>query len=132
MPYSTNTKSGYEVKLILKRHVFMNNIDINVYTIEELMALNKKVVNRIKFLQKQSQLETAAKFSIGNIVSFIDEDGNKQEAMVTHINPKKIRAITLKKQVTWTISPNLLTLERKGEKADLLKLFDTGIKTKKI
>ena len=109
----------------------MNNIDINVYTIEELMTLNKQVVNRIKFLQKQSQLETAAKFSIGNIVSFIDEDGNKQEAMVTHINPKKIRAITLKKQVTWTISPNLLTLERKGEKADLLKLFDVGIKTQK-
>ncbi len=51
--------------------------------------------------------------------------------MVTHINPKKIRAITLKKQVTWTISPNLLTLERKGEKADLLKFFDAGIKTKK-
>lgn len=109
----------------------MNNIDINVYTIEELMALNKQVVNRIKFLQKQSQLETAAKFSIGDIVSFVDEDDNKQEAMVTHINPKKIRAITLKKQVTWTISPNLLTLERKGKKADLLKLFDTGIKTKK-
>ena len=109
----------------------MKNFDIDLYTIEELMTLNKHVVNRIKFLQKQSQLETSAKFSIGDIVSFIDEDGNKQEAMVTYINPKKIRAVTLKKQVTWTIPPNLLTLERKGEKADLLKLFDVGIKTQK-
>lgn len=67
----------------------MNNIDIDLYTIEELMTLNKQVVNRINFLQKQSQLETAAKFSIGDIVSFIDENDNKQEAMVTHINPKK-------------------------------------------
>ncbi|MDQ5883799.1 MAG: hypothetical protein QG556_136 [Pseudomonadota bacterium] len=78
----------------------MKNFDIDLYTIEELMALNKQAVNRIKFLQKQSQLETSAKFSIGDIVSFIDKDDNKQEAMVMHINPKKIRAITLEKQIT--------------------------------
>jgi len=109
----------------------MKNIDLELYTIEELMDLNKQVIDRIKFLQKQALLENAVKFSIGDIVSFIDADSNKQEAMVTHITQKKIRVITMKKLVTWTIPSTQLTLERKGEKSDILKLFGTGTTIKK-
>lgn len=98
---------------------------------DELLDLNKQVINRIKFLQKQSQLETAAKFKIGDIVSFTDDDNHKQKAIVMRISSKTIKVITLKKHDAWNISPTLLTLERKGEKADLLKLFDVAMNTEK-
>lgn len=105
------------------------NIDLDHYTIEELSYLNKLVVAKIKFLQKQQQLEAAAKFKIGDIVSFMDTDNQEQEAMITHVAPKKIRIMSLKDKIAWTISPSLLTLRRKGDKADLFKLFDSAQKS---
>ena len=42
----------------------MTNIDIDLYTIEELLILNKQIVAKVKFLQKQKQLEAAAKFNM--------------------------------------------------------------------
>jgi len=108
------------------------NIDLDISTVEELILLNKQVIAKIKFLQKQHQLESAARFKIGDIVSFLDKDNQETDAMVTHIAPKKIRIMTLKDKTTWTISPSLLTLQRSGDKADLFKLFDDGPKTRKL
>jgi hypothetical protein len=97
----------------------------------QLILLNKQVIAKIKFLQKRQQLEAAAKFKIGDIVSFLDPENQETDAMVTHIAPKKIRIMNLKDKTTWTISPSLLTLQRSGDKADLFKLFDGGPKTRK-
>ena len=107
------------------------NIDLDIYTVEELITLNKLVVDKIKSLQKQKQIEASTKFKMLDIVSFIDNNNNEQEAMITSINSKKISIISLKDKVPWSISPSLLTLQRKGDKADLFNLFDGGEKIRK-
>lgn len=110
----------------------MSNIDLDVYTMEELILLNKRVVAKVKFLQQRQQLEAAAKFKMCDIVSFLDKENLEQEALISHISPKKISIITLKDNMPWTISPSLLTFKRSGDKADLLKLFDSRLNMKKL
>ena len=110
----------------------MKNFDIDLYTIEELVIINKQIVAQVKFLQRKKQLEAAAKFKIGDIVTFLDKEDNMQEGLVTHITPKKLNLTTLTEPfVDWTIAPSLATLKRNGEKADLFKLFDIRAKTTK-
>ena len=110
----------------------MKNFDIDLYTIEELVILNKQIVAQVKFLQRKKQLEAAAKFKIGDIVTFLDQEDNVQEGLVTHITPKKLNLTTITEPfVDWTIAPSLATNRRNGGKTDLFKLFDIRTKMTK-
>jgi hypothetical protein len=79
---------------------------IKPLSIKELIAVNKVVVERIKFLQRSGALIEMEKFQIGEIVSF---HGNNQfiTGRIIKFNQKTISIVTQDNQ-QWNVSPHLL------------------------
>jgi hypothetical protein len=61
---------------------------------EELLALNEAIINLLKSQQAQQAAEYNARFNIGDIVVFIDENQKQVHGMVSKKNPKTIQVTT--------------------------------------
>ena len=61
---------------------------------EELLALNEAIINLLKSQQAQQAAEYNARFNIGDIVVFIDENQKQVHGMVIKKNPKTIQVTT--------------------------------------
>ena len=83
--------------------------DIEKLSLEDLIKLDKRVVQRIQYLQglrTQPELDT---FQVGDRVSFQGESyGRKVEGIVTRINRKTLTVHTTDGQ-HWSIHPRFLT-----------------------
>lgn len=83
-------------------------IDIDALTEAELIDLNHRVVERLRFLQQMRAHRRMLDFKIGERVRF-DADGHgKVEGMLTRYNRKSVTVITDDGR-HWTVSPSLLT-----------------------
>lgn len=82
-------------------------IDIDLLTIEELIALNHRVVERLKFLQKARAHVDMMAFNLGAKVSFETDDG-RRFGRLTKYNQKTVTVITDEGQ-QWRIPPHLLS-----------------------
>jgi len=80
--------------------------DINELTIDELMALNHRVVERLKFLEKAQAHWDMTAFNIGEKVSFESSKGIQFGRLVKY-NQKTVNVIT-DDNVQWRIPPYLL------------------------
>jgi len=83
-----------------------SHIDINELTIDELIALNHRVVERIKFLEKAQAHWDMTAFNIGEKVSFESSKGIQFGRLVKY-NQKTVNVIT-EDNVQWRIPPYLL------------------------
>lgn len=84
------------------------DIDLTKLTEAELVALNHRVVERIKLLRQSRYHETIAKFQVGDRVSFQPECGHELVATVVRLNRKSVTVVNAEGQL-WRVAPSFLT-----------------------
>jgi hypothetical protein len=96
-----------ELSITQKRQI-VDQVDklIKNYSIEELVIVNKMIVERIKHLQKTNTLFEMAKFRIGDVVSFKAHD-KFISGRIIKFNQKTI-SILSDDNVLWNVSPKVL------------------------
>jgi hypothetical protein len=82
-------------------------IDINHFNIEELVALNDRVIERIKFLEHARAHMSMMAFNIGASVSFETAEGRQFGRLVKY-NRKTVNVDTEDGR-RWRIAPHLLS-----------------------
>jgi len=82
--------------------------DIDTMTVEELVALNHRIVERLKFLESLQTHQDMMAFNIGARVSFESSSGGRQLGTLVKFNRKTVTVMTDNGQ-RWNISPHLLS-----------------------
>jgi len=82
-------------------------IDIDQLTEEELVALNHRIVERLKFLDTMQAHRDMMAFNIGSRVSFDSRQG-RQLGTLIKFNRKTVTVVTDDSR-RWRISPHLLS-----------------------
>jgi hypothetical protein len=73
---------------------------------DELLALNHRIVTRLRWLQQHKTLNSMVKFAVGQRVSF-DPDDRLRTGIVVKFNSKTLVVMTDEGQ-RWKVSPQLL------------------------
>lgn len=92
-------------------------IDIDGLTEAELIDLNNRVVEQLKFLRHMRAHSQMLKFSIGDRVSFQPEGRPLQVGMLTRYNKKTVTVITESGE-HWNVAPGLLRRVNSSQRAD--------------
>lgn len=87
----------------------MTEIDIDSLDEARLMALNKRIVERLLFLHQQKTTEALQEIKIGSGVMFEGPDGRMIKGIVIRRNRKTVTVHT-EDEKHWNVSPSLLTL----------------------
>ena len=82
-------------------------IDIDKLSESELIDLNNRIVERLRFLKQKRAHDQMLKFKIGDRVTFYPEGLPPVVGMLTRYNRKTVTVITDDGQ-HWNVSPNLL------------------------
>ena len=82
------------------------HINIDTLSQDELLALNRRVIARLKLIQQHNTLNSMVKFEVGQRVSF-DPDGRMRTGILIKFNPKTVAVMTDDGQ-RWKVSPQLL------------------------
>ena len=82
------------------------NINIDNMTEDELLALNRRIITRLKLIQQHNTLNSMIKFEVGQRVSF-DPDGRMRTGILIKFNPKTVVVLTDDGQ-RWKVSPQLI------------------------
>ena len=82
-------------------------IDIDGLSESELIDLNNRIVERLRFLKQKRAHDQMLKFKIGDRVTFHPEGLSPVAGMLTRYNRKTVTVITDDGQ-HWNVSPNLL------------------------
>ena len=92
-------------------------IDIDGFTEAELIDLNHRIVERLKFLNHMRAHAQMLEFRIGDRVSFQPEDRPVQVGMLTRYNKKTVTVITEGGE-HWNVAPGLLRRVNNTQSAD--------------
>lgn len=84
-------------------------IDIDKLTEPELIDLNHRIVERLRFLQQARAHATMLQFSIGDRVTFEPDVRGAISGIVIRYNKKSVSVLTDDGQ-RWKVSPSLLRL----------------------
>lgn len=80
--------------------------DITHLSEDELLELNRRVVERIQFIQSAKNVTRLAQFSVGMTVEFALDDGRAITGTVARLNQKTATVVTAAGR--WRVSPALL------------------------
>ena len=94
------------------------NIDIDRLTEEELVDLNNRVVERLRFLHQMRAHGQMLQFKIGDRVSFQPEGRPVVVGMLTRYNRRTVTVMTDGGQ-RWNVSPTLLRRDTSDAREDL-------------
>jgi hypothetical protein len=83
-------------------------IDIDTLTEPELIDLNHRIVERLRFLQQMRAHKQMLEFKIGDRVAFQADGRGKVEGMLTRYNRKSVTVITDDGH-HWNVAPALLS-----------------------
>ena len=83
-------------------------VDIDKLTEDELIELNHRIVERLKFFQAMRDHKEMIEFNIGEKVSFEPPGREKQVGVLMKYNKKTVTVVTEQGQ-RWTVSPFLLS-----------------------
>ena len=86
----------------------MRQIDIDSLSEEELIALNHKVVARLRFLHQMRSHSAMLGFRIGERVRFHPEGGAVVFGILTRYNKKTVTVVTDSGE-NWNVAPGLLS-----------------------
>lgn len=89
-------------------------IDIDALSYEDLVALNHRIVERLKFLDAVNTHEEMMQFAPGDQVSFEPPGRGKQFGTLVKYNKKTVTVITESGQ-KWNVSPHLLRKVKKAK-----------------
>lgn len=84
-------------------------IDIDDFVEEELVALNHRIVERLKYLESYHTHQEMMKFSPGSKVSFHPSGREPLIGTLVKFNKKTVTVMTESGQ-KWNVSPHLLSL----------------------
>ena len=84
------------------------SIDIDHLTEEELVELNHRIVERLKFLESMHTHKEMMQFNPGEQVSFEPPGRGRQIGTLVKYNKKTVTVITESGQ-KWNVSPHLLS-----------------------
>ena len=94
-------------------------MEIDKLTETELIDLNRRIVQRLRFLQQARAHVHMLEFRIGERVSFRADNGREVVGVITRYNKKTVTVITPDGQ-RWNISPGFLRpATRKTEAHDV-------------
>jgi hypothetical protein len=85
-----------------------HHIDIDHLTEHELVDLNHRIVQRLKFLESMHHHQEMMKFTIGEKVSFEAPGRGRQIGTLIKYNQKSVSIITESGQ-RWNVSPALIS-----------------------
>lgn len=99
-------------------------INIDNLTEAELIELNHRIVERLKFLASMRAHVEMMEFSIGERVSFRPNGREIKEGILTKYNKKTVTVITNQGE-SWNVSPSLLSsVESSSKRSKSLKVID--------
>jgi hypothetical protein len=84
--------------------------DLNGLSRDELMTLNRIIVERIRTLDRRQRSMARWDFSAGDTVNFTTREGVRLSGHITKCNPTKAK-VAASDGRTWTVSYSLLTKE---------------------
>jgi hypothetical protein len=76
-------------------------------SLQELHALNRIVVHRIKLFHKAGKFVALSKFAVGERIKFFANDGSIVHGHIIRLN-QKTASILSEDGIRWTVSPELL------------------------
>ena len=82
-------------------------IDIDQLTEDELLDLNRRIVERLRFLQQMRAHATMLKFSIGARVCFDTDDFRRVTGTLIRYNKKSVSVLADDGR-RWNVSPSFL------------------------
>ena len=85
-------------------------IDIDSLSEAELIDLNNRIVERLRFMRQARAHVTMLKFRIGERVSFEPDGCSRLIGIVTRYNKKSVTVVTTDGQ-RWNVGPGLLRAE---------------------
>jgi hypothetical protein len=83
-------------------------IDIDTMSHDELVRLNHRIVERLKFLESMRTHKEMMQFSPGDPICFEPPGREKQFGILVKYNKKTVTVITESGE-RWNVSPHLLT-----------------------
>ena len=103
-------------------------IDIDRLTESELVELNHRIVERLKFLASMHAHAEMMEFSIGEKVSFHPAGREEQRGVLVKYNKKTVTVVTEEGQ-RWNVSPHLLykvknSKSRSGKRDNVIEIKD--------
>ena len=81
-------------------------IDISRLSEDELLELNRRIVERLQFIRSAKSLTELARFSVGMNVEFVTDEGRTITGTVARLNQKT--ATVVSNAGRWRVSPSLL------------------------
>ncbi|MBL4702268.1 MAG: hypothetical protein JKX85_13520 [Phycisphaeraceae bacterium] len=85
------------------------NIDIDRLTEDQLVDINNRIVQRLRFLDQMRAHSQMLEFKIGDRVMFNPDNRGPVTGMLTRYNKKTVTIITESGQ-KWTVSPMLISI----------------------
>jgi hypothetical protein len=82
-------------------------IDLTRLTEDELLDLNRRIVERLQLLRSARQLVELARFTVGMRVEFTTDDGRILQGEITKLN-RKTATIDCDPSGYWRVSPAFL------------------------
>ena len=101
------------------------NIDINQFSEAELVELNQKIVERLRFFHQMRAHASMLNFSIGDRVAFDTDDGRTVTGTLVRYNKRSV-SIIADDQHRWNVSPSYLRL---AEPKDITPTYTPNIGT---
>jgi hypothetical protein len=81
-------------------------IDLTKLSEDELIELNRRIVERLQLIRSAKSLRQLAKFSVGMVVEFHTDDGRRMSGTVARLNRRTVTIVTASGR--WRVSPSLL------------------------
>jgi len=97
-------------------------INIDTLNESELIDLNNRIVQRLRFLREARAHQQMMEFSVGDQVSFQPAGGEPLVGVITRYNKKTVSIVTEQGQ-HWNVPPALLRLVKNAQKTDASNVF---------
>jgi len=86
------------------------SVEIDHLTIDELVELNERVVERIKYLERIQVFEAMQAFNLGHRVTFDSRRDGRKAGVIAKFNQKSVTVLTDDGH-RYNVAPGLLTPE---------------------
>jgi hypothetical protein len=86
--------------------VDFTSLDLSKLSEDDLIELNRRIVERLQLLHSAKSLAQLARFSVGMVVEFDTDDGRTISGTVARLNQRTATVVTPSGR--WRVSPSLL------------------------
>ena len=94
-------------------------IDVASLSNEQLVALNRYIVEELRRRQRNRTEENMSKFNLGDKVFFVTPDGERKTGTILRLN-QKTASLIADDGCKWRVSPQMLRMmQTQGEKSNL-------------